>query len=164
MQSAHDRTRISTIRWSRFRALTTNRPGLRHLAVLTLLVVLIGIGAALWQGPTRAQVSGAPVLVITTASRPFGQYYAEILRGEGLNAFSVADLTQVSAATLAAYDLVILAETTLTNAQVTMFTTESARMKLPWIAPQSHGFATPSAWSYTECGARAPTTPWCSTT
>ena len=39
---------------------------------------------------------------------PFGRYYAEILRAEGLNEFAVADIPTVSAATLEAYDVVLL--------------------------------------------------------
>ncbi len=36
------------------------------------------------------------MLVITTSGDPFGGYYAEILRTEGLNAFSVADISAVT--------------------------------------------------------------------
>jgi WD40 repeat protein len=66
------------------------------------------------QGP------GGPILVISSAANPFGKYYAEILRTEGLNEFAVTDIASVSPATLAAYDLAILAEMSLTPAQVTM--------------------------------------------
>ena len=60
---------------------------------------------------------------MTTASDPFGQYYAEILRTEGFNEFAVADIsTVINATSLAAYDVVILASTPLTGAQVTLFT------------------------------------------
>jgi len=69
------------------------------------------------QGP------GGPILIVTTASDPFGKYYAEILRTEGFNEFAVADISTVSAATLSAYDMVILARMTLTSAQVTTLTT-----------------------------------------
>ncbi|WP_340122705.1 DUF4082 domain-containing protein [Methylobacter svalbardensis] len=65
---------------------------------------------------------GGPILIVTTASDPFGQYYAEILRTEGFNEFAVADISAVNATTLAAYDVVILARMTLTPAQVTLFT------------------------------------------
>ena len=44
---------------------------------------------------------GGPILVITKSSNPFSQYYAEILRAEGLNEFALADISTVSAATLA---------------------------------------------------------------
>lgn len=61
--------------------------------------------------------------MVTSGSSPFGKYYAEILRTEGFNAFAVADITTVTASTLAAYDLVVLAKTALTSAQVTLLTT-----------------------------------------
>ncbi len=64
---------------------------------------------------------GGPILVITSSST-FSGYYAEILRNEGFNAFAVADISAVSAATLAAYDVAILAPTTLSAAQVTLLT------------------------------------------
>ncbi len=61
---------------------------------------------------------GGPILVITSNSYSFRDYYAEIMRSEGLNAFDVADISTVSAATLAGYDVAILAPTTLSAAQV----------------------------------------------
>jgi WD40 repeat protein len=68
---------------------------------------------------------GGPILIITSASSTppnFGAYYSEILRTEGFNEFAVADIGAVSAATLNAYDVVILAPTAaLTGTQVTMF-------------------------------------------
>lgn len=67
------------------------------------------------QGP------GGPILVITSPQSLFGAYYAEILRTEGLNAFSVASLSTVTSESLAAYDVAILARSTLTATQVAMF-------------------------------------------
>ena len=64
---------------------------------------------------------GGPLLIVTSTANPFTTYYAEILRGEGLNAFALADIGAVTAATLQAYDVVILGEQPLTAAQVTMF-------------------------------------------
>jgi hypothetical protein len=72
--------------------------------------------------PPPTQGPGGPLLVITTAANPFSTYYAEILRGEGANAFTTMDLSQVSASTLAGYDVAILGEAPLSAAQVTMFT------------------------------------------
>jgi hypothetical protein len=71
--------------------------------------------------PPPGQGPGGPILVVTNAQSPFGTYYAEILSAEGLNLFFVADIANVSASTLASYDVVILAEMVLTPAQVTMF-------------------------------------------
>jgi uncharacterized protein DUF4082/Big-like domain-containing protein/N,N-dimethylformamidase beta subunit-like protein/purple acid phosphatase-like protein/all-beta uncharacterized protein/BACON domain-containing protein len=63
---------------------------------------------------------GGPILVIASAPNPFTQYYAEILRAEGLNAFNVMDITAVSSSTLASYDVAILGDMALTSAQVAM--------------------------------------------
>jgi len=70
--------------------------------------------------PDPNQGPGGPILVVTSTSDPFGKYYAEILRTEGLNIFTVADITTVNATTLAAYDVVILAKMALSAAQVSM--------------------------------------------
>jgi hypothetical protein len=69
------------------------------------------------QGP------GGPILVVTSSSAGapnFGKYYAEILRTEGFNAFAVADISTVTPAVLAAYDVVVLAKMPLAAAQVTL--------------------------------------------
>ena len=70
--------------------------------------------------PPLGQGPGGPVLVITSARNPFGTYYAEILGAEGLNLFSVADLSTVTPSVLAGYDVAILGEMPLTAAQATM--------------------------------------------
>ena len=74
-----------------------------------------GRAAAVTDGP------GGPILVVTSSADPFSTYYAEILRAEGLNSFATADIGTVTAASLAAYDVVILAARPLTAAQVTTF-------------------------------------------
>ena len=86
---------------------------------------LSGAGAASLQGHAADDNKGpgGPILVITKApntTNPFGPYYAEILRAEGFNAFDVLDISAVSAATLATYNVVLLSEMSLTSAQVTM--------------------------------------------
>ena len=65
---------------------------------------------------------GGPILVVASASNPFGRYYAEILHTEGFNAYTVTDISSVSAAMLSNYDVVILGEMSLTSAQVTTLT------------------------------------------
>ena len=80
------------------------------------------VPAAAAQLPDPNQGPGGPILVVTGASSTFGKYYAEILRSEGLNLFSVSDISSVNAATLASYDAVILAPLPLSVAQVGMFT------------------------------------------
>jgi len=66
--------------------------------------------------------AGGPILVVTSSTNPFTQYYAEILRAEGLNEFSVSDVANVNDSLLASYDVVVLGELPLTATQVTMFT------------------------------------------
>jgi hypothetical protein len=66
---------------------------------------------------------GGPILLINSASTPFSDFYAEILLTEGLNEFTLMDVSGVTASTLASYDTVVLAPTPLTPAQVSMFTT-----------------------------------------
>jgi hypothetical protein len=63
---------------------------------------------------------GGPILLVTSNANPFTRYYAEILRNEGLNAFETLDIGTLDAAALAAHELVVLGEMTLTPAQVTL--------------------------------------------
>jgi N,N-dimethylformamidase beta subunit-like protein/uncharacterized protein DUF4082/cadherin-like protein/Big-like domain-containing protein/purple acid phosphatase-like protein len=70
--------------------------------------------------PPPDEGPGGPILVVSTASNPFTRYFAEILRAEGLNEFTVSDISFVTPATLAAHDVVVLGETALTPGQVTM--------------------------------------------
>ncbi|NOG48627.1 MAG: Ig-like domain-containing protein [Chloroflexi bacterium] len=73
--------------------------------------------------PPPDEGPGGPILVVSSALNPFGRYYAEILRAEGLNAFYVTDITFVNASVLSAYDVVILGEMPLDLTQVSMFAT-----------------------------------------
>jgi hypothetical protein len=66
-----------------------------------------------------ATVSSAPILLLTNAANPFSQYFTEILLAEGLNEFTTKDISSVSSAALAPYDVVLLGQTALTAAQVT---------------------------------------------
>ncbi len=63
---------------------------------------------------------GGPILVLSQATNPFTSYYAEILRAEGLNEFTVTDISLVTDVTLVAYDVVLLGDMSLTAPQVTM--------------------------------------------
>ncbi|MDQ1380585.1 MAG: large repetitive protein, partial [Actinomycetota bacterium] len=65
---------------------------------------------------------GGSILVIGSTANPFGRYYGEILRAEGLNEFRVTDISTVTAGVLANYDVVVLGQMALTAAQKTMFT------------------------------------------
>ncbi len=92
----------------------------RQCARRRLLVVVhdrSSAAAAARPGP------GGPILVVSTTANPFSRYYAEILRAEGLNAFSVTDISaSLTSTVLNCYDVVILGEMPLTTTQVTMFT------------------------------------------
>src|SRR5262249_48908361 len=66
--------------------------------------------------------AGNPILVVGSGSDQFTFYYSEILRAEGINAFDTIDISSVAAATLSAYDVVILGSMPLTAAQVAMIT------------------------------------------
>ena len=106
---------------------TTFRRRTRTVAVAVLLA--IGV-LSLWAPGASAQASpsdgpGGPILVVTgsTPGDAFGSYYAEILRAEGLNEFAVTDKANLSAATLSAYQVVLLAQTSVTDAQASLLTT-----------------------------------------
>ena len=86
------------------------------IAVL-LLGALHGLVAAALPTPP-----GGPILVVTAGSTKYRDFYPEILRTEGLNAYATADVSQLNAGTLSAYDVVLLAPVTLTSAQVTALT------------------------------------------
>ncbi len=60
---------------------------------------------------------GGPILVVTGDSNPFGRYFAEILRNEGMNEFDVAKLSDVTPSMLDDHDVVILGETPLSGAE-----------------------------------------------
>lgn len=64
---------------------------------------------------------GGPVLVIVPPGPSFGRFLGEILLNEGFNAYTITEIGNVSAATLAGYDVAILSQMSLTAAQVTMF-------------------------------------------
>ncbi len=74
-------------------------------------------------GPPPDEGPGGPILVLASASNPFSRYYSEILRAEGLNAFTVTDVSNLSAGLLAGYDVVILGSFPLTANQVSVLAT-----------------------------------------
>jgi hypothetical protein len=90
-----------------------------------LLALLAAIAVAgLWTASAGAQSPaggpGGPILVVTDPGDAFGTYYAEILRAEGLNEFAVTTKDNLSAATLSSYQVVLLAQTSLTDAQASL--------------------------------------------
>jgi hypothetical protein len=64
--------------------------------------------------------SDGPILIVSSESNPFSSYYAEIIRTEGLNAFAETDISLLTSQMLAAYDVVILGEISLTTPQATL--------------------------------------------
>jgi hypothetical protein len=62
---------------------------------------------------------GGPILVVTNSANPFAEYFAEILLAEGLNEFTLTNLSSVSSAMLANYDVVLLGQMALSGSQVT---------------------------------------------
>ena len=71
--------------------------------------------------PLPPAATTTPILVVTSATNAFTKYYPEILRAEGLNDFTSADLSQVTTSMLNGVDLAVLGEQALTTAQVEMF-------------------------------------------
>ncbi len=65
---------------------------------------------------------GGPIAVVVDPADPFGRFYAEILRSEGLNAFDVVD-SPVTAPKLTGHDTVILADGSIADAEVSALTT-----------------------------------------
>jgi chitodextrinase len=62
-----------------------------------------------------------PILVITSSANKFTNYYGEILKAEGFNAYSSADISAVTPAVLGGFDEVILGDMPLTASQAAMF-------------------------------------------
>ena len=90
-----------------------------------IVAVLVALAALAWTSAAGAQSKpeqgpGGPILVVTDPADPFGTYYAEILRAEGLNEFAVTSEASLSAATLSGYQVVLLAKTSLTDAQASL--------------------------------------------
>ena len=99
-------------------------PLTRHRRLLLGLLATTML-AALTAGSAPAAIEpapGGPILVVTNAGDPFSAYYTEILRAEGLDEFATVDIGQLSAATLAGHDAVILAPAGLSSPQVQALT------------------------------------------
>jgi hypothetical protein len=94
----------------------------RFVCLLLFLVTLITV----WIGAGLANIVAAgttPILLVVNnaAPNPYGRYLGEILRAEGLNAFTTVELATLNSITLNAADLVVLAETPLSAAQASLF-------------------------------------------
>ena len=71
--------------------------------------------------------------MLNSTTNKFSEYYAEILRAEGLNSFASIDIADVSAPTLANYTTVVVGDLALTGGQVTMLSN--------WVNDGGHLFA-----------------------
>lgn len=103
-------------------------PKSTHSRVLLVSLSLVGAVCAIGLSSipvSQAAPGSAPILVVTnsayTANR-FGAYLGEILRAEGLNAYDTVELNALTAADLTAYQVVVLAETSLSASQAVTFT------------------------------------------
>jgi hypothetical protein len=91
---------------------------LAMLLVLSLVLTIPGFKA-------QANPTPDPILVVVNdayTGNKFGRYLGEILRAEGLNAFTLLDISTVTSVELSQHQLTILAETPLTSSQASMFT------------------------------------------
>ena len=98
---------------------STRRATKRLLACTAAALALAAVAAAAAPAAIPA-APGGPILVVTSNGDGFGSYLPEILRGEGLNEFDVADVGSVAPQTLAAHDVVVLGHMSLSDAQVAM--------------------------------------------
>jgi hypothetical protein len=101
-----------------------------NLLRITLAVAVAAAGAMFGATAPGASAQspaddgpGGPILVVADPADPFGRYYGEILRAEGLNEFDVIDKQDLSAASLETHQAVLLAQTSLTDAQAALLTT-----------------------------------------
>ena len=63
---------------------------------------------------------GGPILVVTSNSNLFSTYAAEILQAEGLNEYATSDVGALSTSMLSGYDVVVVGDIALTDAQVNL--------------------------------------------
>src|SRR5512133_957486 len=101
--------------------MTVCRSLLARAAALGVAAALILAAAA----PALAAVPpppGGPILVVTSSADGFSRYLPEILRGEGLNEFDVADAGSLSPGLLAGHGVVVLGSTPLDASQTATLT------------------------------------------
>jgi len=66
---------------------------------------------------------GGPILVIANMNNPFTHYFGEILSAEGMNEYRIKDISTITSAVLAQYDVAILGDMTLTPSMVSTLST-----------------------------------------
>lgn len=108
-----------------------NQKGLSHIVLLIVLIVGLMIGVNLVQKtaifqPRAAQVTiyqqGIPVLIVTSEANKFSKYYTEILTAEGLNHFTAANISDITADFLNKFDVVLVGDIDVPQDKVTLFT------------------------------------------
>lgn len=100
--------------------------GARDAAGNTMAPLTWSFTTAAAAGPPLDTGPGGPVLVVKnpgSTDSQFTSFTAEVLRAEGLNEFATVDLSTVTPAVLASYDVVLLGRTPLTATQISMFNT-----------------------------------------
>ena len=68
------------------------------------------------------QTSASPILLLTSSSRPFSSYAAEILKAEGLNSYTTLDISRLSISLLNAFSVAVVGEMPLTPTDVATLT------------------------------------------
>ncbi|HET9828769.1 MAG TPA: DUF4082 domain-containing protein, partial [Nocardioidaceae bacterium] len=69
--------------------------------------------------PPPDQGASGPIAVVKSSSNPSSAYLAEILRAEGITHFTTLEATALTSGALGGYDIVVLGDVPLTDAQVT---------------------------------------------
>ena len=102
--------------------LRTVAPVVSLAPLLVAAITWLSAPAATMNGtrPSPAQGPGGPILVIADSGDRFGSYYAEILRAEGLNEFTVAGERALNRSALERHAVVVLAPTTLRRRAVSL--------------------------------------------
>ena len=92
----------------------------RGRIVVVLVVCLAFVAVPVAAHAAVEPPPGGPILVVTSSADPFTSYYTEILRAEGLNEFSTADVGALSAQTLSAYSVVVLGTRGVSGGQASL--------------------------------------------
>ena len=96
-----------------------------HKFIIHLIVVFLLTSLLSTFQEVHALSSLSPILILVNDNyslNPYGKYLGEILRAEGLNEYSVQDLSTVTLGDLQSHDVVLLSETSLSVAQASIFT------------------------------------------
>ncbi len=101
---------------------TVSVSGARDLSGNTMAPVSWSFTTSAAPPPPPDQGPGGAIAVVTSDAASSSTYLVEIMRAEGLNHFSTIKNTAISGTTLAEYDVVVLGNVAVTDAQVTALT------------------------------------------